>query len=282
MSGRTLNSAILLLIVGNAFAIGSDVIVKLVSTDVPIFQFVFMRSLCSVILLVPFWQQMDRETPLSGLKIHAFRAHVSLTGVVCLVFALGNLPLATVTALFYTSPLMVVLIAILLFGERLNWRSVLAVISGALGIIVILRPVEVDWAAFSALGVAACLAIMRVIVRKLPKHQTTIHALMLNYLLVLPASLLMALIEAAPVDWSLLISAMGSSLFILGYNMTVLLAYRNAHASHVTSAEYTGLIWSVLIGWVWFGEAPSLWFLAGATMIITPLILLLLKPRRSQ
>ncbi|MGO3207777.1 MAG: DMT family transporter [Halomonadaceae bacterium] len=278
MSGRTLNSAIMLLVVGNVFAIISDVIVKLVSGDVHIFQFVFMRTLCSVILLVPFWQHLDLETPLSGLKIHAFRAHISLAGVVCLVFALGNLPLATVTALFYASPLMVMIIAVLLFGERLNWRSGLAIISGALGIIVILRPVEVSWAALSALGVAVCLAIIRVVVRKLPTHQTTVHALMLNYLLVLPASLLMAIIEAAHLQWSLLAGAMGSSLFILGYNMTVLMAYRYSQSSQVTSAEYTGLIWSVLIGWIWFGEKPDLWFLAGTAMIIAPLILQLAKP----
>ena len=75
---------------------------------------------------------------------------------------------------------------------------------------------------------------------------------------------------------------MGSALFILGYNITVLLAYRQVDANQVTSAEYTGLIWAVGIGWIWFGEVPDLWFLAGSLMIVVPLLLIGLQHRRKE
>jgi len=57
----------------------------------------------------------------------------------------------------------------------------------------------------------------------------------------------------------------------------VLLAYRQVDANQVTSAEYTGLIWAVAIGWIWFGEVPDLWFLAGSLMIVVPLVLIGLR-----
>ena len=75
-------------------------------------------------------------------------------------------------------------------------------------------------------------------------------------------------------------SAGGSAVFILGYNITVLLAYRQVDANQVTSAEYTGLVWAVAIGWIWFGETPDLWFLAGSALIILPLLAIGLQHRR--
>jgi len=77
----------------------------------------------------------------------------------------------------------------------------------------------------------------------------------------------------------MLISAGGSAVFILGYNITVLLAYKQVDANQVTSAEYTGLIWAVLIGWIGFNEMPDLWFAVGSAMIVVPLILVGLRSR---
>lgn len=280
MSGKTVNSAILLLVIGNALALVSDVFIKLLEPGAAVFQFTFLRSLLTFALVLPFWFQLDRGRLFHGFRIHALRAHIHLFGVVCMVIALVSLPLATANAVFYGAPIMVMVLSVMLFGERLSALSLLAVVSGFAGIIVILRPVELGWGAFAALGAAAMLAINAVLVRKLPKGQSTVHKLFLNYLLTLPASFALMMVEGAPWDPDLLFSAAGSAVFILGYNITVLLAYRQVDANQVTSAEYTGLIWAVLIGWIGFGEAPDLWFVAGSLMIMVPLLLLGLRHRR--
>lgn len=211
MSGKTINSAILLLVIGNALAIGSDVFIKLLEPGAPI---------------------------------------------------------------------LVMVLSAFFFREKLTPLSITAVFSGFAGIIVILRPVEFNWAAVAALGSAFALAINAVMVRQLPKEQSTVHKLFLNYLLIVPAAAALALWEGAEWDTSMLLSAAGSALFILGYNITVLLAYKQVDANQVTSAEYTGLIWAVGIGWIWFGEVPDLWFLAGSLMIVVPLVLIGLQHRR--
>lgn len=280
MSGRTVNSAILLLVLGNALAIGSDVFVKLMTFDVPVFQFVLMRTLCTVLLLLPLLQQIDRDRLLGGGRLHLLRAHISLAGIICMVIALRNLPLATANALFYASPLLVMLLSVLLFRERMTLLSLVAVVSGFAGILVILRPVEMGWAGLSALAAATALALNAVLVRKLPSRQSLVHSLMLNSVLVLPAAALLALIEGAEWDNSLILYAFGSSSLILGYSMTVLMAYRHVAANQVTSAEYTGLLWAVAIGWIGFGEVPDLWFLTGSLMIVIPLLLLGFRHRQ--
>ncbi|MDF0751811.1 DMT family transporter [Marinobacter sp. 71-i] len=280
MSGKTVNSAILLLVIGNAMALISDVFIKLMEPGTSVFQFAFVRCVITLLLLLPLAGQLNRKHLFSGIKVHAVRAHVHLAGLLCMVVALGNLPLATANAVFYAAPILVMVLSVFLFREKLTPLSVFAVFSGFGGIIVILRPVEFNWAAIAALASAFTLAINAVMVRKLPKEQTTVHKLLLNYALIIPAAGALAWWEGAAWDSSILISALGSALFILGYNITVLLAYQQVDANQVTSAEYTGLIWAVSIGWIWFNEVPDLWFLAGSTMIVVPLILIGLQHRR--
>ena len=277
MSGKTVNSAILLLVIGNAMAILSDVFIKLLEPGAPIFQFAFLRCVLTLFMLMPMAGQLNRKHLFAGVKVHAVRAHVHLVGILCMVVALGNLPLATANAVFYAAPILVMVLAAVLFSEKLTPLSVTAVFSGFLGIVLILRPVEFGWAAIAALGAAFALAINAVMVRQLPKQQTTVHKLFLNYLLIIPAAGALALWEGAAWDGSMLISAAGSALFILGYNITVLLAYRQVDANQVTSAEYSGLIWAVLIGWAGFHETPDLWFVAGSTLIVVPLVLIGLR-----
>jgi len=280
MSGKTVNSAILLLIIGNAMAIASDVFIKLLEPDAPIFQFAFLRCVITLAFLLPLARKLSRQHLFAGAKVHAIRAHIHLAGIICMVVALTNLHLATANAIFYAAPIIVMVLSVFLFRESLTPLSVLAVFSGFAGILVILRPMNFNWAVVAALGSALALAINAVMVRQLPKEQSTVHKLFLNYLLIVPAAAALALWEGAAWSPGILFSAAGSALFILGYNITVLLAYKQVDANQVTSAEYTGLIWAVGIGWIWFGEVPDLWFLAGSTMIVVPLVLIGLSHRR--
>jgi drug/metabolite transporter (DMT)-like permease len=258
----------------------SDVFVKVIGDGAPVFQFILVRSLITLLLLLPFLGHLDRARFFSGLGVHAVRSHMHLAGVFCMVIALTSLPLATANAVFYVAPILVMLLSVAFFRERLSGLSLLAVFSGFAGILVILRPVELHWSAFSALGAAAALAISAVMVRLLPPGQSTVHRLFLNYLLLLPAAALLTWWEGAAPDSAILISALGSAAFILGYNTCVLLAYRTVDANRVTSAEYTGLLWAVLIGWLWFNEAPDLWFAVGSAMVVVPLLLIGLQQSR--
>ncbi|WP_290652490.1 DMT family transporter [Aquisalimonas sp.] len=280
MTGRTVHSAIILLVIGNLLAIFSDAIIKWQGGEIPVLQFVFMRLLCTLAVLAPLLPLIDRDNLFRGTRIHLLRAHISIVGVLCMVIALTNLPLATANALFYAAPLLVMTLGVVMFRERTTPLSVLAVISGFAGILIILRPLEFTWQGVSALGAAAALGINALLVRKLPRGQSMVHTLVLTHVYGLPAALALMLWEGAAWDWGLMIAAFGSALFILGYSATVLLAYRHVAANRVTSAEYTGLIWAIGFGWLWFGEVPDLWFFAGSVLIVGPLVLLSLAEHR--
>ncbi|MEX0584689.1 MAG: DMT family transporter [Natronospirillum sp.] len=280
MSGRTLNGAIALLVLGNFLALFSDVLIKWQGGEVPIFQFVFLRTVCTLVLIVPFWHQFDQRARFAGFKIHLIRAHLGLLGVTCMVVALTTLPLATANALFYAAPVLVMVLSVVFFAERLTWLSGLAVVSGFAGILVILQPVAMTWQGMSGLVTALALAFGALLVRKLPQQQPLMHTAFLSHLLMVPTATALMLWEGAPWQWSMMGTAFGSAFLILCYNLTVLLAYRHVAANQVTSAEYTGLIWAILLGWILFAEVPDVWFIIGSTLIVGPLVLLSLNERK--
>jgi drug/metabolite transporter (DMT)-like permease len=272
MSGKTVNSAILLLILGNGMAMVSDLFVKLHGEDVAVFQFVAIRLVIMVLLLLPFLKQVDRAGLWLGGKVQFLRAHVSYAGICCMVVALSTLPLATANALFYAAPVLVVVLTVLFAKEPLSKSSLLAVVSGFIGILVILRPVEISLSALSALGVALSLAISAMLVRKLPKGQTTVHQMLVSQVMMLPIAIVMAVWEGAAFNVESLYYALGSAVFISLYNASVFMSYKWVSPQHVTSAEYTGMIWAILFGVLFFDEIPDAWLLMGSALIIFPLM----------
>ncbi|KXI21967.1 DMT family transporter [Photobacterium sanguinicancri] len=274
MSNKSVGYAMLLLIVGNLIAVFSDALIKTLGDGVAVFQFVFFRQLTAVIILLPFCVKSSLPELTSGLKWHALRAHIWLFGAVFMVFAINSMPLATANAIFYAAPLIMLPLAFVFFREKLSKQSVLTGVIGFIGVLVVIRPTHIDWAAISALVVALTLAGNNLLIRKLPTHQTVAQTLLLTNLVGMPASFGLALWEGEAWNWAPLLIAAGSSFFILIYAATCVVAYRSVESNKIASAEYSGLLGAVLVGIVWFGEMPEIEMLIGAALIILPLLLL--------
>lgn len=272
MSGKTVNSAIFLLILGNGMAMVSDMIVKMQGENVAVFQFVAVRLVIMLMLLLPFIKKVNFDRLWEGGRLQFIRAHVSYAGICCMVVALSTLPLATANAIFYAAPLLVVVFSVLFFRETLSKSSLFAVVSGFIGILVILRPLEISWSAISAIGVACSLAISATLVRKLPKGQSTVHSMLVSQIMMVPIAMALAIWEDAPFDTDTLYYALGSAVFISMYNATVFMSYKWVSPQQVTSAEYTGMIWAILLGVMFFDEVPDAWLIVGSSLIILPLL----------
>ncbi len=282
MKVTSVGAAMLLLVVGNLIAIISDSLIKSVGNDVPVFQFVLFRQVSAVLFLLPFCL-LNRPTHfMEGFKWHAIRAHIWLLGAVFMVVAITSLPLATANAIFYAAPLIMLPIAALFFNEQLSKQSVAAAVMGFLGVLVIIRPDQIGWAAISAFIVAVCLAINNLLIRKVPREQSVIHTLLMTNLAGIPVALLLVFIEAEPWVWNAFPVAAGSSLFIMIYAATCVLAYRSIESNKIASAEYSGLIGAAVIGFIWFDEVPDIFMAIGTAMIVVPLVWLSKRERRIQ
>ncbi|MUK76159.1 EamA family transporter [Aliivibrio fischeri] len=265
--------AIILLILGNLLASLSDVAVKVLDGGVSPFQYIFLRQLISLALLFPFWfHQQPKSRYLSNPKVTLIRAHVLLIGSGCMVVSITYLTLATANAVFYTAPLLMLPLSILLLNERPSTKKILQTIIGFIGVLIILRPSQFHWAAIFALGTATTLALYNILVRKIPNDQSVITTLFWTTLLSLPVSGGLAWLYWQPLHYHEVLWIALSATFIISYNGLATIAYKKAPATQISLAEYSGLIFVVIFGVVWFDEIPDILTAVGIALIVIPLM----------
>lgn len=264
--------AMTLLVIGNIIAVFSDALIKTLSTDGPVYQFVLFRQLTAVLMLLPFCLFTNKSNFFVGFKWHVLRGHIWLLGAILMVIAINAMPLATANAIFYAAPLIMLPLATLMFQEKLSKQSIWVAILGFVGVLIVVKPTYVNWAAIAALIVALTLAANNVLIRKLPKYQNVFQVLLLTNLVGIPVALSLALWENKPWDWTPMITATGSTTFILIYAGICVMVYRAVEASKVASAEYSGLLGAVVVGILWFDEIPDLTMIIGAAFIVIPII----------
>lgn len=264
--------AMTLLIIGNMIAVFSDALIKTLSADGAVYQFVFFRQLSAVLILLPFCLFSKNNGLFDGLKWHVLRGHIWLFGAIFMVIAINAMPLATANAIFYAAPLLMLPLAMIFFQEKLTRHSIAVAILGFIGVLIVVKPTHINWAAIAALIVALTMAMNNILIRKLPKHHNVFQVLLLTNFVGVPAALGLALWEGKPWNWASMLTATGSTTLILIYAGICVLVYRAVEASKIASAEYSGLLGAVAVGILWFDEIPDLSMTIGTAFIIIPLI----------
>ncbi|WP_162047294.1 DMT family transporter [Vibrio taketomensis] len=273
MNWSPVTFAIILLVAGNLAASLSDVAVKLLEGGINSFQYVFLRQLLSVVLIMPLWlKQTKAKRSLTALGLIAIRALLIMIGSGCMMVAITHLPLATANAVFYAAPLIMLPLSVWILKEIPPIAKVVATMIGFIGVLMVLRPSQFHWAAWFALGTAMTLAIFNILARKLPSEQSVVSTLFWTSLMTLPLSGILAAMYWQPVNSEQLLLVAISASLILTYNGLAVLAYRKAPAGQIALAEYSGLVFVVVIGIWGFDEIPDHLTALGIAMIILPLL----------
>ena len=118
----------------------SDNLVRLVSDQVGLGQYHFLRSAMSIAIFLclrPFLHFQLAPTNWRPVFWRTLCLSLSMT----LFFSvLSFLPVALAGAGLFTSPVFVLVFSFLFFGVRPGWRRIVAVICGSLGVFLVLRP----------------------------------------------------------------------------------------------------------------------------------------------
>jgi drug/metabolite transporter (DMT)-like permease len=204
------------------------------------------------------------------LPMQIVRALILLLSSLCFISALKTLPLAEATALNYSTPMIVVVMARVFLGERLTPIRIAFVIAGAIGMLLIVRPGSTVFqgAAGYALLAAMFYAGYQILTRLLSGENPRV-------LLFYPAIIgtLVISLAAPGFDWPLdmpwthlLLIVLGGLLGTLGHFLFIL-AFRHAPASSITPFTYMQLVWAMLAGWVVYRQFPDAFAVAGMVVI---------------
>ena len=196
-----------------------------------------------------------------------------------------RLELATVSALGQTIAIFVVLLAVVLYAEKIGlWRWG-AIITGLVGAIMIIRPGTdiFAWNALLPIGAAFCYAASTVTLRSF--DQSVSSAILFLYSSI--AAALGALILAigtttfSPIYYYTDILIILSMSFFGGFGVVLLMyAFRNAPSSVLAPFSYFGLINAFVLGWIFFGEFPIRKLFPGVILIIVAGLIIIWRERK--
>jgi drug/metabolite transporter (DMT)-like permease len=162
--------------------------------------------------------------------------------------------------------------AALVFGEGVGWRRWLAIAAGFTGVMIIVRPGMEGFSiyALSALLCVAFCAVRDLATRRIPE---TVPTLLISTVTACVVMMCGALLVAPLGGWtpmrpvSVGLLACAAVLLLFGYQF-IILSVRGGDISVVAPFRYTSLLWSILLGFLVFGDVPDTAMIAGATIIV--------------
>lgn len=271
------------MILGGGALTMSDAATKWLTASLPIGEILFVRALVvAITILLIVWRSGSFEKLRIGrLRNIGARSVLAVFSTFLIVTSLSLLPLNEVIAILFVGPLFIAILATPLLGERVGIHRWLAVLIGFTGMLIMVRPGTAGFQFAALLPVAAALvaATRDIVTRRISTAETSIAILFYSMI-----ALTLVGLATVPLGWKPMdggevgIVILAGLLFGLGHYF-VIEGYRYAEASVVSPYRYTNLIWATLLGFLLWGEIPSIWVLAGTPLVVGSGLYILLHER---
>jgi S-adenosylmethionine uptake transporter len=281
-----LRGIIFMVLASGCFTI-NNALLKLAVVNLPPLESLFLRALAGIILGVPV---LLLTTPRGSLR-HVLdprvlaRNVVECAAAIAFVFAVANAPLADITALLQLTPMLVLLGAVVLFGDRVGGLTASLIVLALIGALLVAQPGASGLQPYVLFGLAsAALSAARDLIgRRVAAGVPALAvAVGLSVVCVVVIGCLMLVFErwvTPSLPQLLLIS--GASAFMTLAQLLLFLSFRVAETRAVVPFFYTGTLWALLIGAVVFGTLPNTVAAVGICLIaLSGVLVLLLDQRR--
>ena len=278
MSDRTALShalvrAVPLYILAGLFLSSLDATAKVLVREYPVWWVVWARYAGHLLVVIPlalhkvgphFWRT---KHPL----LQVARSTLLLIATIAFFSALRYLPLAEASAISFLAPMIVVLLAGPLLGERVTKVRWIAAGCGFLGVLLVTRPGSVAFhpATLVMLGMATCNALYQLLTRKLTgdsAYTTLFHSATVG---AVAFTVLLPMLDPHPLPGirdAMLFLACGV-LAGLGH-WCMITALMRAQASQLTPFAYAQMAWPLAFGWMLFGQFPDAISMMGMAVIL--------------
>jgi drug/metabolite transporter (DMT)-like permease len=263
-----------------------DSLLKLLVAHYPPLQVAFVRGVAALpFVLAPIMlrRRLARLRPVN-LRLHLFRAALSIVMIYSFVSAVRDSSLAATYAIFMCAPLLVAAGSARLLGERVDRAQWFAIAVGFAGVLLMLRPgpgqlgkAGALWALIAMLSYTISVVTLRVLART-----DTNESMVFWFTLALAIGAgLLAAPGWVPLRAEHLALMLGVGAFgALGQNL-ITIAFRAAPAAVVTPFEYTALVWGVGLDVAIWSVWPSAVTLVGGAIVIGAGLYVIARERRA-
>lgn len=287
-------TAIALKVLSVAIFVTMSSLIKATGT-LPAGQIVFFRSFFAVFPILFFLGfRKELRTAFSTARPlgHIARGVVGVCSMGLTFFALTRLPLPDAITLNYAQPLLVVVFSSLFLGEPIRIYRWSAVVVGLAGVVIISWPEltlltsgtgfndQEVLGVLAAFGGAGCSAVAAILVRSLVHSEKT-ATIVLWFSLVASAVALLTV----PFGWQALTWQQTLLLVSAGFcggigQIFMTSAYRHAEVSTVAPFEYTSMILAIVVGYLAFGDVPTVHMLIGGAIVVGAGIFIIWRERQ--
>lgn len=262
---------------------------------VPAGQVVFFRSFFAIfpiLVFLAFRRELATAFATRRPLNHIARGGVGVLSMGLAFFALARLPLPEAVTLNYAQPLLVVVFSAIFLGETIRLYRWSAVAVGFVGVVIISWPElrlltsGTGLANQDVLGVVAALlaaavsAVAILLVRSLVHSEKTATIVLWFSVTASVVSLF-----SIPFGWDALTPLQATFLIAAGFcgglaQILMTSAYRHAEASVVAPFEYASMILSIAVGYLAFGDVPTIHMLVGGCIVVAAGIFIILRERQ--
>ena len=273
------------LLMGVCGGLALDLCAKEVLEDYSLVQFVLVRSVIAIAIMLMLAPKFGGLDALKTREVgwHLLRSIFAIGAMFGFFYGLAHMPLVNALTLGYTAPLIVTALSAIVLGDKVGWRRWSAVITGFVGVLIMLRPGQqsMSFAELAVLIAAVCYASQAITARKLSGTESTLSLSL--YIVLGPLVVALVFIDAdawvAPdaFGWLLMTgAAVGSVIAWIGF----INGYRAVSPATLAPLEYVALVGGAFAGYLIWDDRPTLLMLAGAGIIVLSGIMLLSTEKR--
>jgi drug/metabolite transporter (DMT)-like permease len=257
---------------------GLAVSIRVLSGAFSVFEILTVRGAGAVLislLLLAIRPGLRRDIRTRRIPMHFFRSAVHFAGQFCWATSLTLLPFATVFALEFTLPVWVLILAIVILGEKVTVGRIIVIVLGFIGCLVIVRPGLIAFQPASLLVLLASFfyAVFNVYTKQMTATETTFGIVFWMNLLQLPLALAgsdpLFVLRIEP--WQALPLA-GVGVCGLAAHYCLANAFRYGDASVVVPLDFLRVPLIALIGFMFFGESLDALVFVGALIILSGIL----------
>lgn len=255
--------------------------------QVPVLQAAWLRFAGQALVSLVFLTQLSLPHLLRTAKPghQLLRSGFMLGATVFNLAAMRHLQLDQTITIFFLTPLVVAALAGPLLGEWVGWRRLLAILTGFVGVVLVMRPGfgGIHWAVMLSFAAMLSYSLYNISTRYLAAHDpsevTQFYSPLAGVLMLLPFAIATWQWPPSALAWLLLLA-----LGLLGSvgHWLLILAHKRAPVSVLAPFVYLGLPSMTVLGYVIFGDVPTLWTLAGGGVVIGSGLYLLHRERRGR
>jgi drug/metabolite transporter (DMT)-like permease len=263
----------LYMVITTACFVGGDTCIKLIGTTLPLGEIICLVGLLSTVFLFLICAQQGvlNSAPMIFTRTVLLRSLFDVLGSFMFVSALMHMPLANLSSVMQSVPLVVVVVAVIFLGEKAGLARSAAVITGFVGVLFIVKPSPqtITIYEFLAVGAVVVVALRDLVTKRIPAHVPLLIIALANAFFVSLSGFGFGLMQGFQgIEAWQLTSLVGAGLFVTCGYFFIVATVRLGELSATAPFRYTEVVFAIMAGILVFNEYPDFLSYIGMALVI--------------